>query len=129
MTIDLDQFVPHEEVLEQDLEDPEFRAEWEKTAVARWIATELAHYRAENDLTQRELAEHLGLQQSDVARMEGGTVTPSFPKLFKIVKGLGIEVMIDIHPEGKEATLPRKKARSRRQVLVMDGVALTMATA
>ncbi len=105
-----DRLVSHEDVLAEDLRDPEFRAEWERTALARWLAVEVAHYRAKHDLSQRQLAERLGVHQSDVARMETGEHTPSLDRLIRVAKGLDIELMIDIRPRKKAAKLPKKRA-------------------
>lgn len=105
-----DQLISHKDVLEEDLRDPEFRAEWERTALARWLAAEVAHYRAEHDLSQRQLAERLGVHQSDVARMEAGEHTPSLDRLIRVAKGLDIELMIDIRPQMRVARLPKKRA-------------------
>lgn len=108
--MDLDQLIPHEEVLAEDLRDPAFRAEWERTAVARWLAIEVAHYRAVHGLSQSQLAKHLGVHQSDVARMELGEHNPSMERLIRVACGLDIELMIDIRPKDKAAKLPRKQA-------------------
>jgi ribosome-binding protein aMBF1 (putative translation factor) len=108
--MDPDQLIPHEEVLAEDLRDPEFRAEWERTAVARWLAIEVAHYRAVHGLSQRQLAQHLGVHQSNIARMELGEHNPSVERLIRVASGLDIELMIDIRPRGKAAKLPRKRA-------------------
>jgi ribosome-binding protein aMBF1 (putative translation factor) len=108
--MNLDQLIPHEEVLAQDLRDPEFREEWERTAVARWLAIEVAHYRAEHGLSQRRLAERLGVHQSDVARMELGEHNPSVERLVRVASGLDIELMIDIRPKDRQAKLPKKRA-------------------
>jgi ribosome-binding protein aMBF1 (putative translation factor) len=105
-----DQLISNEELLAEELRDPEFRAEWERTALARWLAVEVAHYRAERGLSQRQLAEQLEVHQSDVARMELGEHTPSLERLIKVASGLDIELMIDIRPEKKKARLPRKRA-------------------
>lgn len=104
------QLIPHEDVLEENLRDPRFRAEWERTALARWLAVEVAHYRTEHDLSQRQLAKRLGVHQSDVARMESGEHTPTLERLIRICGGLGIELMIDIRPEERPAKLPKKQA-------------------
>jgi ribosome-binding protein aMBF1 (putative translation factor) len=106
----IDQLIPHQEVLAESLRDAEFRAEWERTALARWLAIEVVHYRAERNLSQRQLAERLGVHQSDVARMEGGEHTPSLERLVRVAAGLDIEVMIDICPTKREPSLPRKRA-------------------
>jgi len=78
--------------------------------LARWLAVEVAHYRAEHELTQRQLAERLGVHQSDVARMETGEHTPSLGRLIRVASGLDIELMIDIRPQKRTARLPRKRA-------------------
>lgn len=100
-----DQLISHEDVLEEHLGDPAFRQEWERTALARWLAIEVAHFRAEHLLSQRQLAERLGVHQSDVARMETGEHTPSLDRLIRVAKGLDIELMIDICPQKKTAKL------------------------
>lgn len=116
----LDQLIPHDEVLEEELKDPEFRAQWESTALARWLAVEVAHYRAEHDLSQRALADQLGVHQSDVARMETGEHTPTLDRLIRVAGGLGIELMIDIHPRGREAKLPKKSSARRSSFAAGD---------
>lgn len=123
-----DLLISNEDVLADELQDSEFREAWKKTTVARWLATELVHYRAEHDLTQRQLAVHLGAHQSDVARMEVGNVAPTLDKLIRVAQGLGIEMMIDIHPIDREARLPKKRAK-RRHSVAYDGVEVVMATA
>src|ERR1700679_2130655 len=95
-----DQLIPNDEVLAKELRDPVFRKEWERTALARWLAVEVAHHRAENGLSQRQLAERLGVHQPDVARMESGEHTPSLERLIRVANGLDIELMIDIRPQG-----------------------------
>ena len=123
-----DRLISNEEVLAQELRDPEFRAEWERTALARWLAVEVAHYRAEHDLSQRQLAERLGVHQSDVARMETGGHTPSLERLVRVASGLEIELMIDIRPERKQAKLPKKRALDAGS-FALDGCEVVFATA
>jgi ribosome-binding protein aMBF1 (putative translation factor) len=105
-----DQLISSKDVLDANLRDPRFQAEWERTALARWLAVEIAHYRAEHDLSQRQLAERLGVHQSDVARMESGEHTPTLERLVRICRGLNLELMIDIRPEERPAKLPKKQA-------------------
>lgn len=126
--MDLDQLIPHEEVLAEDLRDPEFRAAWEKTAVARWLANEVVHYRAVHGLTQRQLAERLCVHQSDVARMELGEHNPSVERLIRVARGLDIELMIDIRPEKKQAKLPKKRALDAGS-FALGGCEVVLATA
>ena len=105
-----DQLIGNDAVLAEELRDPDFRERWERTAVARWLAVEVAHYRAEHGLSQRQLADRLGVHQSDIARMEIGEHNPSIERLIRVAAGLDIELMIDIRPKGSEPKLPKKRA-------------------
>ena len=80
--------------------DPEFRAEWERTALAREVALAIVRYRADHDLSQRDLAKRLGMKQPQVARMELGEVNPSMETLMRVSAQLGIEFTIDVRPAG-----------------------------
>src|SRR5579884_3019226 len=61
-----------EQVASEDFEnDPEYRAEWERTALAREVSEAITHYRVHHGLTQTALAQRLGLRQSAVARLGG----------------------------------------------------------
>lgn len=89
------------EVLAESLQDPGFRAEWDRTAVARAVALRLVAYRADHDLTQRELARCLGIKQPQVNRLESGDVNPSIATLTRIAERLGIEIAVDIRPSAE----------------------------
>ncbi len=82
------------------LEDPEFRAEWERTAVARAVAARLVAYRAEHGFSQSALARQLGMQQPAIARLEAGEHNPSFDTLARLSSALSISFKIEITPEG-----------------------------
>ena len=88
-----------EEVLAEDLKDPEFREEWERTAPARALASALIAYRIEHDLTQSELARRLKMKQSAIARMEMGEHNPRIETLERLSHTLGINFHIDITPD------------------------------
>ena len=64
------------EVLAEMLQDPEFRAEWERTALARAVAEAVIRYRAEHGLSQTALAGMLGWRQPVVARLEAAEHNP-----------------------------------------------------
>src|SRR5579872_5355515 len=92
------------EVLADDLEDPAFRVEWERTTVARAVAIRVAGYRAEHNLTQAQLAKKLGMTQSAIARLELGEHEPTLTTLARLSQGLGIDFHIDITPTAVELT-------------------------
>ncbi len=65
------------EIREEQLrQDPDFRAHWERTALARAVALAVIGYRVKHHLTQTRLAEKLGVRQPQVARLEMGSTPP-----------------------------------------------------
>jgi transcriptional regulator with XRE-family HTH domain len=93
-----------EQVLAEQLEDPAFRAEWERTALARAVANRVIAYRAEHGLSQADLARQLGVSQPAVARLEIGEHEPTFTTLSRLSQRLGIHFHIDITPTSVELT-------------------------
>ena len=88
---------PGKEVLDGLLEDPEFRKEWERTALARAVAIEVVKYRAEHGISQTELGRRLGMHQPAIARLEEGEHNPSIDMLRRLSERLEIDLNINIH--------------------------------
>lgn len=88
-----------QDVLAEDLKDPEFRAEWERTALARLVAHRVLAFRIEHGLSQTELARRLGMKQPAIARLERGENNPSLETLYRLSNKLRLEFVIDIVPE------------------------------
>ena len=97
--MNVDELLAHEQVLAESLGNPVFRAEWERTALARAVAMRVLRYRIEHLLSQTVLARQLGMQQSAIARLEAGDHTPSLDMLSRLSRGLGIRFRIDITPD------------------------------
>lgn len=89
-----------ESVLAEHLQDPEYRAEWERTALARAVALEVTQYRAAHRLSQRALAAQLGMKQPAIARLESGDVNPTIDTLLRLSRELGVAFHVDITPQG-----------------------------
>ncbi|MGI8552816.1 MAG: helix-turn-helix domain-containing protein [Dehalococcoidia bacterium] len=87
-----------EEVLEEQLEDPEFREHWQRTALARAVAMSSIRYRGEHGLSQKQLAELAGWKQPQVARLELGEHNPTIDTLVHLSRILGVEYLVDIRP-------------------------------
>ncbi|MEU4337705.1 helix-turn-helix transcriptional regulator [Micromonospora lupini] len=81
---------------ERGHQDPDFRAEWDRTAFARDVALRIVHYRTENELTQTALARRVGMTQSVIARLESGDQPPSIATLAKLSKGTGMTFDVKI---------------------------------
>lgn len=99
---------------EQQLDD-DFRREWERLSLARAVAAHLIAYRADEEISQRQLAERLGMRQPAVARLEAADHVPSYETLGKIASLLGIEFTISIAPAHRT---PRQLTKSARDQVV-----------
>ena len=85
---DLDRYIA------EQMEDPEFREEHERTRLDFALTELLISSRMEQDLTQKELAERSGVRQSNISRIEQGQAIPSLMTLNKIARALGKEVRV-----------------------------------
>jgi transcriptional regulator with XRE-family HTH domain len=103
-------------IAEQLRTDPEFRAEWERTALSRAVAVAIVRYRGDHGLSQRELAGRLGMKQPQVARLELGEVNPGIDTLMRISAQLGIEFTIDVRPAGAPVRNVTKRAQKKAVV-------------
>ena len=79
----------------------------ELTTPAANVGARLRSLRKERHLTQTELARQIGIQQSDLSRMEKGEYRVSLDNLFKIlaVFDLGFD---DLFNDAKETAEPRR---------------------
>lgn len=101
-----------EQTLAEELRDPAFRREWDRTAIARAVALKVLAYRDEHDLSQRALAAMLGMTQPQVARLEAGEHNPTLDTLARLAQAFDIEFVIDIHPREREPRLVSAHARN-----------------
>ena len=81
-----------------DLNDPEYRAEWERTRLAHEVALRVVAYRVEHQLTQAAPARKLGMRQPHIARLEAGEHEPSLAMLSRLARVLGMAFYLDITP-------------------------------
>jgi DNA-binding XRE family transcriptional regulator len=98
-------------VAEEQLADPSFRAEWQRLAPAREFASTLLRYRAEHKLSQRALAEKLGVSQPRVVKLESGEHNPEVDTIINAVRQLGIEFVLDVAPMGRKPALVTPRAQ------------------
>lgn len=121
------------EIREDQLErDPEFRAYWERTVLARAVANALIGFRVEHGITQTELARRLGMRQPQVARLERGEHTPSLETLRGLAQLLGMRLIVVIVPTAEnklfqDIPLP-EGAKVLEDVTSTDGSRLLVVT-
>jgi DNA-binding XRE family transcriptional regulator len=96
----LDDVIPAENLHEQDMTAPEYRAEYERTRLANEVAIRVLVYRAEHGLSQTAFARLAGMRQPNVARLEAADHEPSLATLQRLSAVLGEHFTVDVSPEG-----------------------------
>lgn len=78
-----------DKIKEEAQKDPHFMEWFEEESNKLNIAVTMTDLREETGLTQREFAEKVGKKQSVIARIETGSMTPSFKLINEIAVALG----------------------------------------
>lgn len=104
----------HKQLRAQALKRPEVIAEFEKQIEEFALLDEFLRARAEQGLTQAEVAERIGTTQSAVARMESGRGkhSPSLATLSKYAEALGCKLEVRLvreHPPTRDSTSQSKR--------------------
>ncbi len=116
-----------DEVLEEELADPAFRREWERTALARAVAIDVIRYRASHELSQRAFAEVLGWKPAQVARLEQATHSPSIETLLHLSRRLGLRFAVSIGPAEAPSGLRTRKSDVIQDIEDDEGTRLLVA--
>ena len=87
------------ETLNEQLRDPEFKAEWDALEPERQIMRAIVEGRDEQALTQKQLSEMTGITQADISRFENGTGNPSLRTLKSLAEGLGMSLKVEFVPK------------------------------
>lgn len=81
-----------QEFLNEQLQDDEFRKEWEDIQPEMDVIRAMVDARISQNLTQKELAERTGINQADISKLENGTRNPSLKLLKRLADGMGYDV-------------------------------------
>lgn len=81
--------------LNEQLKDPEFKAEYDALEPEFAVIEAIMRARAETGLTQKQLSERTGISQADISRIENGTANPSLSTLQRLAQGMGRRIQID----------------------------------
>ena len=82
----------------KQLEDPEFKAEWEALQPELSLVQAMIDARKVSGLTQKELSERTGIAQADISKLENGNANPSLRTLQRLAAGMGMQVKIEFIP-------------------------------
>jgi DNA-binding XRE family transcriptional regulator len=114
-------------IAEEQLADPSFRAEWQRLTPAREFASVLLRYRTEHELSQRALAERLGVSQPRIVKLESGEHNPDVDTIINAVRRLGIEFAFDVSPADRKPVLVTARAR-KQGAIAHDDVSVVAAS-
>lgn len=119
---DMSETIRFEDFLEEQLQEPAFRAEWERTAYARAIANQVVRYRAKHGLSQAALARKLGVSQPVVGRLVLGEHDSRISPLRNLSEKLGMRFVIDIQPVNAAHSEGPSTKDARAERIVSGGV-------
>ncbi|MCY7370511.1 MAG: helix-turn-helix transcriptional regulator [Polaromonas sp.] len=110
----------HKQLRTKALASAEVRAEYDKVADEFALLGEFLKARAQQGLTQAQVAEKIGTTQSAVARMESGSGrhSPSLATLTKYADALGckLEVRLVRRPKSAQNSTDRLSPTTRKRV-------------
>ena len=84
-----------DQFLEEQLQDEEFKREYENIQPEMNVIRALVEARNSQNLTQKELAERTGINQADISKLENGTRNPSINLLKRLAEGMDMVLKIE----------------------------------
>lgn len=88
----------YRDFLDEQLKDPEFKAEYEGLEPEFAIIRAMIEARQSAGLTQKQLAEKTGIDQSEISRYENGNGNPSLRTLQRLAQGMGMRMKLEFVP-------------------------------
>ena len=84
--------ITFDDMLNEQLQDPEFRKEYEAIQPEMDVIRAIVDARISQNLTQKELSERSGINQADISKIENGTRNPSLNLLKRLADGMGMSL-------------------------------------
>lgn len=88
--------ISFEEMKNDLLKDNEFKNEYEKLKPRYEAIEQIIRARKEQNITQAELAKMVGIQKSNISRLESGNYNPTLDFLTKISEALGKNLSVQL---------------------------------
>ena len=89
------------ETLEEQLNDPEFKKEYDALEPEFTIIKALLNAREASGLTQKDLAKRTGIAQGDISKLETGNANPSLRTLQRLAAGMGMKLKLEFVPKNQ----------------------------
>ncbi|MBQ9880975.1 MAG: helix-turn-helix transcriptional regulator [Clostridia bacterium] len=87
-----------DDFLQEQLQDPEFRKEYEALQPERAVIQAMIDARRTSGLTQKDLSERTGIAQGDISKLENGNANPSIRTLQRLASGMGMTLKVEFIP-------------------------------
>lgn len=84
--------------LNEQLQDPEVRAEYEALEPEFSIMQAMIDARKSSGMTQKQLSEKTGIAQADISKLESGSANPSLRTLQRLAAGMRMRIKIEFQP-------------------------------
>ena len=85
--------------LKEQMENPEFEKEWYDLEPEFNAIQAIIDARRSRNMTQKELAERTGIDQSDISKIETGNANPSLNTLKRLAEGLDMILKLEFIPK------------------------------
>jgi transcriptional regulator with XRE-family HTH domain len=89
----------------EELASDEAKENFELDDILVGISLKLINYRINNNITQKELANILGISQAMISKLESGDYNPSIEQLWKISKKLGWKFEVVFEDTAQETNI------------------------
>jgi len=86
-------------LLEKELQNPEFKKEWDALEPEFNMIQAMIDARKQKNMTQKELAERTGIDQSDISKIERGVANPSLSTLKRLAEGMDTVLRLQFIPK------------------------------
>ncbi len=88
-----------EEMKSEILKNPEVQFEYEALKPEYEVVRAVLNARKKSHLTQQQLADKIGVDRSDISKLENGNANPTFSMLQRIAEGMNMNVRLEFVPK------------------------------
>lgn len=85
--------------LNEQLKDEEFKKEWDNLEPEFNTIQAMIDARKRCNMTQKELSQKTGIDQSDISKIEKGNANPSLSTLKRLAAGMGTVLKLEFVPQ------------------------------
>ena len=85
--------------LNEQMKDSEFKKEWDSLEPEFNMIQAMIDARKQRNMTQKELAERTGIDQSDISKIETGNANPSLATLKRLAEGMDMILRLEFIPK------------------------------